>query len=89
MDQGWDWAKITSKYGDPHNAALPAAKRFDIAETIALKAGKTSPKVNLIGGGFMALSVATSGYQISVGVNQINQGNTGLGAIDVAEGITG
>jgi hypothetical protein len=89
MEGGRNWAEIVAKYGNPHNASLVAGERFDIAETIAMKVGTTSPKVNFIGGGLVAVSVATSGYQIAVGIKEVRDGHSALGAVDVAGGLTG
>jgi RHS repeat-associated protein len=89
LEKDRSWAQIVKKYGDPFDVALPAERRMVIADKIAAASAKSSRAMNALqafGKGLMVLNVAVSSWQIGGGITKIRSGQTGEGALDVAEG---
>ncbi|MFX1562422.1 MAG: SpvB/TcaC N-terminal domain-containing protein, partial [Promethearchaeota archaeon] len=90
------------RYGDPLGPSLEELSKKKTPMEIVESAGKTSKRWNTVGKaariggkaidfGGKALGVAGSafgGYQIGSGINQVLQGDTAMGVVDIAEGTT-
>lgn len=83
------WIDIIERYGNPFDFSKTPEYRLKSINKIIEKSGDSSPKMNglqLCGKALIVINVAVSSWQIGTGIDKIRTGDTGMGAVDVAEG---